>query len=256
MDKRKSGDLAYITGSWPLDPARSTIVFIHGAGGSSVLWHSQVEALAERVNTIALDLPGHGRSTGSGRKTVDDYTRAVVEFVERIDATGPIPCGLSMGGAITQQLLLDYQERFRAGILISTGARLKVMPVIIETIEKDYGAFVEMLGKFAASEKTDPELLRPLLEETALCKPEVALGDFRACNAFDVMGRIPSIEVPVLVINGEDDKLTPPKYGDFLEKGIRNAHRARIKDAGHLVPMEKPDEVNRAILEFLDRTRL
>jgi pimeloyl-ACP methyl ester carboxylesterase len=256
MERGKAGNLGYIAGRWPLDPARSTIVFIHGAGGTSVLWHSQVEALAERVNTVAVDLPGHGRSSGSGKRKVEDYTRAVIEFLDRIGAPGLIPCGLSMGGAVAQQLLLDRQDRFRAGILVSTGARLKVMPAILETIEKDYGVFIQMLGTYAVSEKTDPELLRPLIEEIARCKPETALGDFRACNAFNVMERLPSIQVPVLVVTAADDKLTPPKYGDSLEKGIPNAHRVHIEDAGHLVPMEKPDEVNKAILAFLDQNGL
>ena len=58
------------------------------------------------------------------------------------------------------------------------------------------------------------------------------------------------------MVGFQDDKLTPPKYGDFLEKSIRNAQRAYIKDAGHLVPMEKPDEVSRIMLEFLDRAGL
>ena len=256
MEERKTNGTGYIAGSWPLDPEKSTILFIHGSVGSNILWQSQVEALAERVNTVAIDLPGHGNSQGSGKDNVSDYARFVVEFIDEIKAPGPIPCGLSLGGAIVQQLLLDYPDRFRAGILVSTGARLKVLPAIFDAIEKDYNGFVEMIKEFSASEKTGPKLLEPLMEDSAKCKPEVALCNFRACNDFDVMERLSSIEVPVLVISAEDDKLTPPKYGEFLEKNIKNATRVHIRDAGHLSPAEKPDEVNKAILDFLEQAGL
>ena len=59
-----------------------------------------------------------------------------------------------------------------------------------------------------------------------------------------------------MVISAQDDKLTPPKYADFLESAISNTTRAHILDAGHIAPMEKPQEVNQAIIEFLDRHAL
>jgi pimeloyl-ACP methyl ester carboxylesterase len=58
------------------------------------------------------------------------------------------------------------------------------------------------------------------------------------------------------VVTAEEDKLTPPKVGEFLEKSIRTASRIHITDAGHLVPVEKPEETNQAILRFLDAVDL
>jgi pimeloyl-ACP methyl ester carboxylesterase len=220
------------------------------------MWIKQVEALLERANTIAIDLPGHGRSRGPSMDTIPEYTRSVIEFIDLIRAPRPIPVGLSLGGAIAQQLLLDHAERFPAGVLVSTGARLRVLPAILETIEKNFDVFLRSMGDFAASEKTNPELLQPLLEETAKLEPKVVLGDFRACDAFDVMDRLSEIMVPVLVVTAEDDKLTPVKYGKFLEDHIGDASRAHLLDAGHLTPVEKPEEFNRAIIEFLSKKKL
>jgi len=256
MEMFEAEGIAYVTGRRPLDPAKSTLVFIHGSAGSHLLWQAQIGALAERANTLALDLPGHGRSSGPGLDRVEDYARIVAEFIEAVAVPNPILGGLSLGGAIVQRLLLDFPDRYRAGLLIGTGARLRVLPVILETIEKDYPAFVRSLPSHGASTRTDPELLRPIVEVAARCPWPVALGDFRACDAFDVMDEVASIEAPVLVINAEEDQLTPPKYGDFLEKQLQKVHRVHISEAGHLVPMEKPDQVNRAILEFLDRFHL
>jgi pimeloyl-ACP methyl ester carboxylesterase len=256
MEDRKTNGIGYITGRWPLDPAKSTIVFIHGAGGSSAFWAPQVQGLDARVNTVALDLPGHGRSGGNGKTKIEDYARAVIDFIKQVDMPTPIPCGLSMGGAITQQLLLDYQDQFKAGILISTGAKLKVAAAIFEAIENDYNGFVDMVGQLAASKKTDPGLVQFIKDEMIRCKPEITHGDFKACNRFNTIERLSSIKVPVLVVSAQDDKLTPPKYADELEKTIKNAARAHIMDAGHVVPIEKPGEVIQAILEFLGRNGL
>ena len=253
MQERKIGGIGYIVGSWPLDYEKSTIVFIHGAGGSGYFWQAQINALADRVNTIAIDLPGHGRSDGSGKDNIADYAEAVKVFIEEINVPTPIPCGLSMGGAIVQQLLMDCVGRFPAGILISTGAKLKVAPVIYEAIEKDFGQFVSMIGKFAASSKTDPKLVQPFKEEISDCRPEIVSADFRACDSFDSMDKLSSIETSVLIITSEDDKLTPPKYGEFLAEKIQKAQRAHIMDAGHIVPLEKPADLNKAIIEFLEK---
>lgn len=253
MVEREIGGFGFIAGRWPPDKEKSTMVFIHGSGGTGHFWEAQVEGLAGRVNTVALDLPGHGRSGKEGKDAVGDYARSVVQFVEAIEAARAIPCGLSLGGAITQQLLLDYPARFSAGILIGTGAKLKVLPAIFEAIENDYSAFVDMVARFSSSQKTDPAVLQPFKNEIGNCEPGIVYGDFQACNKFNVMQRLAEISVPVLIISAADDKLTPPKYGQFLESGIPNASRAHIMDAGHISPMEKPEEVNSAIIGFLDR---
>ena len=252
MEEREIGGFGFVAGRWPLDQDKSTAVFIHGSGGTGHFWQAQVEGLAERINTVALDLPGHGRSGKDGKNTIDDYARAVLEFIEAAGIPQPIPCGLSIGGAIVLQLLLDSAKQFQAGILIGAGAKLKVLPMIFEGIEKDYNGLIEMLCKFAASEKTDPEVIQPFRGALQKCDPRVTLGDFQACNGFDVMDRLAEIGVPVMVISAQDDKLTPPKYADFLESAISNTARTHIPDAGHIVSLEKPGEVNQAIIEFLD----
>ncbi len=256
MEDREAGGIGFISGHWPLDPDKPTLVFIPGATLINVFWESQVKSLTEFANTVAVDLPGHGTSQSPGKENISDYAQSVMDFIDLIKAPRPIPCGLSMGGAITQQLLINNRDRFPAGILINTGARLKVMPLIFETIEKSYSDFVEMLCVLAISRKRDAEKLRAGIEACSKCQPDVALGDFRACDSFDVMEKLSLIEVPVLVLTATDDNLTPFKYGTFLEKNIKNAKLVNIEDAGHLSPIEKPHKVNKAIRDFLCQTVL
>jgi pimeloyl-ACP methyl ester carboxylesterase len=252
MEKGTVGGIGYLAGCWPPDPAKSTIFFIHGAGGSSLFWQAQVEGLAGRANTVAIDLPGHGRSAGSGCDNIEDYARAVVEFIKGLDVSRPVICGVSLGGAVAQQILLDFPQHAKAGILIGTGCSLKVAPFIFEKIENDYHGFVELLSKLCASKKTDRERVQPFRQDLADCKSEVAHGDFCACDGFDIKSRLSEIDVPVLVVTAEEDKLTPPNYGEFLHKNIKSATLVHIMGAGHIAPMEKPDKINRAIKEFMD----
>jgi pimeloyl-ACP methyl ester carboxylesterase len=256
MLEREKNGIGYLAGDWPLDPEKSTLVFIHGAGGSSVFWQAQIKGLSSRVNTLAIDLPGRGRSIGDGRQTIAGYAEDVDGFLNKIDIQTPIICGLSMGGAIAQQMLIAYPKRLKAGILIATGARMEVAPAFFETIKKDYEGFTRWMSKICVSKKTDPHKADPFREDLLRCRPEVTINDFGACDRFNVIDHISAINSPVLVVTAEDDKLTPPKYGAELAKGIKNAVRSHIVDAGHIVPVEKPDAVNKEIIQFLDQAGL
>ena len=246
-----SGSLGFATGSWPLDEKKPTLVFIHGSSQNRLFWRFQVQALADVANTVAIDLPGHGTSPGPGNDHVSGYVQAVMDFIGEAKIPRPIPCGLSLGGAITLQLLIDHGEHFPAGILMNTGARLRVNLLIFETIQKDFDKFVESIGVMGISKKSDADALRPVIQEISICAPEVAMGDFQACNRFDVMDRLHIIKAPVLVLTAADDVLTPAKYGNYMGEKIAGATVRSIEDAGHMSPLEKPEEVNDAIRHFL-----
>ena len=251
MKNIKINDIEFSTGSWPLRPNLGTVVFLHGSGGTNILWQHQVEALSDKLNTIAINLPGHGNSDGKGMDRVEDYAKNVSTFIKSIDVSHPVICGLSIGGAIVLQLLIDEPENYRGGIIFNAGAKLKVMPLIFEMIEKDYQGFVNSMYTFGISQKTDPAKLKSLADSMAVCPPDVTRSDFNACNTFDVMDQLNKINAPVLVLTASDDQLTPIKYGQFLAEHIKNATLSNIEDAGHLSPVERPEEVARTIHDFI-----
>ena len=251
MKNVKINDIEFSTGIWPLKPNLGTVVFLHGSGGTNILWQHQVEALSDKLNTIAINLPGHGNSDGKGMDRVEDYAKNVSTFIKSIDVSHPVICGLSIGGAIVLQLLIDEPENYRGGIIFNAGAKLKVMPLIFEMIEKDYQGFVTSMYTFGISQKTDPAKLKSLADSMAVCPPDVTRSDFNACNTFDVMDQLNKINAPVLVLTASDDQLTPIKYGQFLAEHIKNATLSNIEDAGHLSPVERPEEVARTIHDFI-----
>ena len=87
--------------------------------------------------------------------------------------------------------------------------------------------------------------------ETMKCRGEVIYKDFSACNRFDAMNTVNSIRVPTLIICGNDDALTLSKYSLYLHEAIHGSRLTLIDDAGHMVMMEKPTEVNKVIEEFV-----
>lgn len=254
MIVRKDLGIAYRAGIWPPNPRRPSVVFIHGSGLAKGLWHYQIDALAAHLNTLALDLPGHGESDAPTLKRVEDCAAKVMRLIDTLELPQPIPCGLSLGGAIALQMLLDYPQLIAGGILIGTGARLRVHPAIFEAIANDYPAFADGEAFYGASTKTDPNRIKPVKALAVACPPAVCLQDFHACDRFDVMGRLTEIKLPVLIVNGADDPLTPPKYSDYLEQQIAKAHRVTVPDAGHMVPVEQPEAVNTGIAAFVRDT--
>ena len=250
MEQKMSEGIHFFAGDFPLSPDKPTLVFIHGAALSGGVWEGQLVALTDIANTLALDLPGHGKSAGPGKETIEDYSRSVVGFLDRLQVPRPVPCGLSMGGAIVQRLLLSHPGRFFAGILVNTGAKLKVASLVFEAIQKDFARFPWMICKTGLSQKTGPEV-GDRVRACVQCTPEVALGDFLACDRFDVRRELPTIEAPVLVLSASEDVLTPFKYASFLVERLKHAKLTLVEGAGHLSPAEKPEVLNAAIREFM-----
>lgn len=251
MEHRTLDDWSFYAGAWPLDPTRRTLVFIHGAGLSGRFWEKQLDGLASLANTVSLDLPGHGQGPGPFLESIGDMADAVAAFLDRLTPPRPVPVGLSMGGAIVQRLLLDLPDRFESAVLTNTGAKLGVMPTILEVLKTDFAKYLDLSVPFLVSKKTPPDRFRETLLDVAAQDPDATYADLVACNAFDVRKELEGIRTPVLVMTASDDVMTPPKYGEFLVAGIPGARAAQVSGSGHLAPVEKPDEFNQALADFL-----
>jgi pimeloyl-ACP methyl ester carboxylesterase len=139
-------------------------------------------------------------------------------------------------------------------VLVGTGARLRVLPSLLEGLLQDFGSTVEMMLGWAYCSGCPPELVQLGRKEWLENEPSVVHGDFAACDNFDVMGRLGEINCPTLVLCGEDDRLTPPKYAQYLQDSIPGASLTILPHAGHMVMLERPELVNQAIEEFLAAT--
>src|SRR5262249_60897529 len=123
------------------------------SGGSSQVWKNQLDGLADLGLIMALDLPGHGRSGGSIPKRIDDAAAVVAGFLDALRLPRVVIGGHSMGGAIAQQLALSYPERVAGLILIGTGARLRVLPRLLDLLATNQAEGVDLLMSLAVGAK-------------------------------------------------------------------------------------------------------
>jgi len=227
-----------------------SLLFIHGAGGTHKHWAHQLQGL-KGANRYAVDLPGHGRSEGAGQTSIRGYAEMILQFLDKTGLAEVTLVGHSMGGAISQYLALEHAPRVESLVLVGTGARLRVLPSFLEGLLSDFPATVEAMLGWAYSSETPDGVVRLGQEEWLDNDPQVVHDDFAACDEFDVMGRLGEIRCPTLVVCGEDDRLSPPKYAHFLKDNILGARLALVPHAGHMVMLEQPEVVNLAIEEFL-----
>jgi pimeloyl-ACP methyl ester carboxylesterase len=207
-----------------------SIVFIHGAGSSHLIWGAQLRALGDTSRAIALDLPGHGRSLGAGRESIDAYCDHVVAFLDALAIGRAILVGHSMGGAIALELALSHPDRVAALGLIGTGARLRVLPEILDGVSDDFENTVRMVTEYSFADDASRALKSNQKCTCALAGPHVLRGDYVACNAFDALRAL--TYAPTLVICGREDRMTLPKYSEFWQT-VSRARAEWVDRSGH-----------------------
>jgi len=213
------------------------IVLIHGAGENHLAWPAGLRRLSD-ATVYAVDLPGHGKSTGAGRTTVKDYADWLATPLDRL-GTGPaILIGHSMGGAIAQLMALNHPARVAGLVLIATGAKLRVSPLLLELAQRDLAATAEWVSHAEWGSNVPEQIIRLGKQQMMTNRLDVIRGDYVACDAFDVRDRLRQIKAPTLIISGTADQLTPIKFATFMAENIPDARLVPVPDAGHMVMIE------------------
>jgi pimeloyl-ACP methyl ester carboxylesterase len=229
---------------------RPPLLLIHGAGGTHMHWPASLRRLPDWT-VYALDLPGHGKSTGPGRASIAAYCDALYGFVQALGLARVVLAGHSMGGAIVQEFALRYPGRLAGIVLVGTGARLRVAPAILEGIRSDFPATARTIADWVHDKNVPEQLKRIYVQRTLENDPQVMYDDFYACDQFDRRAEVAGIATPALIVCGVNDVMTPPKFSEALAQSLPNAGLALVPNAGHMVALEAPDEVTAAVTEFL-----
>lgn len=246
------------------DPThKRNLILVHGAGGDHTHWPAELRRIPG-INVYALDLPGHGRSGGQGRTSVADYADGVHLFAQTLRLERASVVGHSMGGAIAQILALRQPTWLDRVVLIGTGARLRVHNLILEGLQlasnqdlspgaskSAFEATIDTISQWGYGPSINQQIKRKGRQQLLGVDPTVMCRDYKACNNFDVMDRVTGIKLRTLVIVGSADQMTPPKYGQYLHSQIPGSQLVEIKDGGHMMAIEKPTEVARAVTRFL-----
>ncbi len=218
------------------------LVFVHGSGHTHESFEAQTRAFP---GADALSLPGHPE--GEALASVADAAVWLSRYLRWKGVERAIVGGNSLGGAIALEWALRYPENAAGLILVGTGARLRVAPRIFEMLDTDWPACIDTLASYTLAPSASPALRERLTRWHHEVGQRSTRADYGACDAFDVMDRVASIATPTLILVGDQDAMTPPKYSAFLNERIAGSTLAVIEGAGHLVHAEQPEAVNAQI---------
>jgi pimeloyl-ACP methyl ester carboxylesterase len=224
------------------------LIFIHGSGANGNVWLRQKERFPD---ADAPDLPGHpaGKVCGS----VEEYADWLHGYVREKGYRDVVLAGHSLGGGIALMHAVKYPGDLKGIILVGSGGRLRVLPLIIEAISgklnDPQGWLKELVEPLYGT--VDEATRREIMPGLAAVGPAAQLNDFRCCDKFDIMEKVPQIKLPAHCIVGELDNMTPPKYSQYLVKSMSDCGISIIEGGSHLCFLEKPEAVNDAIAAFL-----
>lgn len=230
------------------------VLFTHGYQATGWMWVPQREALESRYRVITWDLRGHGWS--GAPDDPDQYSHELVvgdmlALLEHLDVDKAVLLGHSLGGFASLRFYLDHPDMVSGLVLFGSGPGYRDAEA--------RGKWNEMAERFATSVETKglEVLQRARSEEVRSAKHTSAIGLAHAGRKmlaqFDsrVMDAIADIDVPTLVIVGSEDKAFLGS-SEYMAKKISGARLVKIEGAAHAANMEKPDEFNAQLLNFLD----
>ena len=244
--------------------SKPAILFIHGFPFDHAMWRNQLDALSN-CRCLAPDLRGAGTSAAFAdprQHSMGAYARDLIALLDEGGIDTVVVCGLSMGGYITFELLRQIPARVRAAILCNTKSAA-------DTPEAKRGrdALAEKartLGASAVALELIPKLLAQatrdrqpgvMHEVREMIERQPVPGIVGALHALrerpDSAPLLGWIRVPVLVIAGADDQITPAAGMEEMARAIPAARFVLVEGAGHLTPLEQPAAFNAAISSFL-----
>lgn len=230
----------------------ATIVLIHGWTCDHTFWDGQIGALKGRYRVLAVDLPGHGRSDPAPDYSMKRFARAVNAVLEKERARKAVLAGHSMGGAVMPEFARLYPEKAAAIVAVDAffpdpGASrpLEALAAQFEGPGAMEARSKMVQGMFTAA--TAPEVRKHIETVMRGTRPEVAAGAMRGMADVSVW-REGVIDVPFVEIAAATSTYLTE---ESLRKRFPRAVLIRVPETGHFLHMEKPDEVNRALLGWL-----
>ena len=254
------------------------LVLIHGVWASHEWWRWLVPALARTYYVISPDVRGHGQSSPlKSAYTVNGFAKDLDLLLRSIGIPEVVLVGWSMGGIISLEYALNYPSKVKALILIATrghhNPKLK-RRIIFQYLQARLSLLMDFTaprkydrasGSFPAQkiwlEREVEKMLSPnaskevkdwVMSDVRNNPRENYFQAIRSIWDWGAADRLKEIEAPTLIMVGDKDTRTPPRFSRLLHATIPNSRLVIVKDAGHCLPLERPERVNREIIEFLE----
>ena len=206
---------------------------------------------------IAVDLRGYGDSQkpDSGF-TIKQFSKDLIALADKLEIERPIWVGVSMGGMILQQLALDYPERVRALVLVSTTDGAMVLDKDLPTIgnPRDFREVSKNIIAESFPQGTPSTLYQPLLDRIQSWNGTVLREALTSMAQANVHGRINTITAPTLVVVGAKDDVATPAIARGIQAQIAGAQLVEF-NTGHFMMAEDPEQFRKVLGEFLQSLR-
>ncbi|MDP1865138.1 MAG: alpha/beta hydrolase [Bradyrhizobium sp.] len=250
-------DTFVATGGRAFDKSLPTIVLLHGAGFDHTTWALHSRWFAHHgFGVLAPDLPGHGRSGGAPLATIADMADWTAALLDAAGAANAKLVGHSMGSLIALETAARHPARVTALSLIGTAATMTVGPDLLRAAEANDHDAVDMVSIWGLGYQAElggslaPGLWMHTGAQRVIeqCRPGVLFNDLSACNAYQgALAAAAQVKVPATLILGERDMMTPARAGKALAAALPNSRTVVLPGAGHMMMVERPDELLAAL---------
>lgn len=243
------------------------LILVHSVSQSIYTWRNIFSRLSLNYRVIALDLPGHGYSSRPENfsYTIEEQAQVLELFMDAINIQSAHIMAFSMGSAYALQMAMDNPERIGKMVLIAPGGMSPEMPMPIKMLDSSlFGGVAAMLYGMRTVEKVLSECFFDL---TRTMSPEVVSEYYKTISDRDsrralresfhnhedesIINRLRSLETPVLMLQGSEDKWRTAENTELYHAAMPFAGFATIRNAGHLLHEEKPERVIAALLEYI-----
>ena len=249
------------TGGRSFDPDIPVIIFIHGAGLDHTVWALPARYFAHHdASVLAVDLPGHGRSEGTPLTSIEAMADWVVKLMDELGLTKASLVGHSMGALAALDCAGRHGDRVHAVALLGVAPKMPVHPDLLAAAAANDPLAFELMtswgfgpsGHFGGARMPGTWMMGGGERLLQRIPDGVLHADLSACNAYQgAMAAAENIACPLLIVMGDQDKLTPARAGAKLAAAIAGAQQVAIPACGHMMLSEKPDETLDALKTIL-----
>jgi pimeloyl-ACP methyl ester carboxylesterase len=247
------------TGGQPVRADRPVAVFLHGAGMDHSVWTLPGRYVAHHGGTtLALDLPGHGKSDGPALTSIQDMAAWVWHALDAQKITRAFFVGHSMGALISLEAVRAHPERVAGLMLVGFAPRMPVHPDLLDAAKRNDPKAAELIaswgfgpaGQVGGNQAPGLAMLPLGLRLIQRAPAGTLHADLAACDAYrDAETAMP--QSPVLLLQGAVDRMTPAKGARTFVEKLPKSDIRMLDGIGHMVMAEAPDDVTAALRDFI-----
>ncbi|TYL39131.1 alpha/beta hydrolase [Natronococcus pandeyae] len=250
-----------------------TLLLVHGwTMNAEYWWQKNVETLADDHYVVTVDLRGHGLSGKTDENhTLEEYARDIRHFVQSLEFDDVTAVGWSMGAAVLLTYLDQFgSDRLRAVGFVDQSPRLlseenwehpvfggftpEALEEVVETIQSARPDFAKQFISDMFADPPSAETVDEMYAETMKTPTSVATAVLRDLVNSDRRDVVPEIDVPTLLLYGEQSEIYPSDVGAWMHDRISDSELVMFSESGHVPFWEEPDAFNEAVSSFVEQS--